>query len=290
MNLNHNENNNRYLVIGAIAGAAFIGGASWWIWRNWTSSQDSLSKVSSPSLVSDQNIITNNNFPPEPIQRESNVITGPHSQEKSLPEINPNPNPNPKPHLRSPIQPSKGNPPEYSLREETHVSPPKPLSAVNFSGSHKSPVIIPPPRNRDIVNPSVPGLSVIEVHDPEVLLSDPIIKEDTISPLVPRLTIDRISTSSPKSFRTKAMAEWDYTGPEFFEGKPVLLFKANDEISVIFKKTEHSGWGWGELNGVEGYFPLNYCKILGPNLKLDSNVTPRIKQMQEVLKVAVKKD
>jgi len=110
---------------------------------------------------------------------------------------------------------------------------------------------------------------------------------------VPKLTLTPNASPpivSAKSFRRKAVAQWDYTGPDIHEGKPVLRFKAKDEISVISKKTIHEGWGWGELNGVEAYFPVNYCKITSPNLRLDANVTPRIKEMQDVLKVTIKQD
>jgi len=81
---------------------------------------------------------------------------------------------------------------------------------------------------------------------------------------------------------------WDYTGPDVHENKPVLRFKKDDEITVLNRKTEHTGWGWGELNGTEAYIPLNYFKLINPSFRLDTNATPKVKQIHDLLKTTIK--
>uniref|UniRef100_A0A6B2LJZ3 SH3 domain-containing protein n=1 Tax=Arcella intermedia TaxID=1963864 RepID=A0A6B2LJZ3_9EUKA len=95
-------------------------------------------------------------------------------------------------------------------------------------------------------------------------------------------TSSESKNNDPKNtFKKRAIAMWDFTGGEEYEQ---LAFKAGDEIIVI-EEDDESGWWWGELNGQEGYFPVNYTEVKKPDVKVNQDtIDPKIKALQERLK------
>jgi len=53
---------------------------------------------------------------------------------------------------------------------------------------------------------------------------------------------------------------WDKEGDE---EKELLGFRAGDEIIVLEEEGEE-GWWWGLLGDQEGYFPVNFTRIMPP--------------------------
>jgi len=89
-----------------------------------------------------------------------------------------------------------------------------------------------------------------------------LIKED---PLTPRDDITQLGTEHQQvgpavdiSNKKRAVALWDNPGDE---EKELLQFKAGDEIIVLEEEGEE-GWWWGLLDDKQGYFPINYTKIM----------------------------
>jgi len=96
--------------------------------------------------------------------------------------------------------------------------------------------------------------------------------------------VDKSSSSSmneqKNAFKRRAIALWDFAGDEEYEQ---IAFKAGDEI-VVLEEDEESGWWWGELDGKEGYFPVNYTEVRKPDIKVNQDtVDPKIKALQASL-------
>jgi len=88
------------------------------------------------------------------------------------------------------------------------------------------------------------------------------------------------SVTASNAFKKRAVALWDYSGNDEYDQ---LAFKAGDEIIVI-EEDEESGWWWGDLNGKEGYFPVNYTEVHKPEIKINQgNIDPKIKALQATL-------
>jgi len=82
------------------------------------------------------------------------------------------------------------------------------------------------------------------------------------------------------AFKKRAIALWDYVGDDEYEQ---IAFKAGDEI-VVLEEDDESGWWWGELDGKEGYFPVNYTEVRKPDIKVNQElVDPKIKAIQASL-------
>lgn len=55
-----------------------------------------------------------------------------------------------------------------------------------------------------------------------------------------------------------AKADYDYTAASGDE----LSFKTGDIMRIISKECEDEGWWRGELNGLTGVFPDNFCTVI----------------------------
>lgn len=60
-----------------------------------------------------------------------------------------------------------------------------------------------------------------------------------------------------QNFGTFAVAQYDFQG----QSDGDLSFKEGDQIKVIKKTDSTDDWWDGELRGVKGSFPANYCKL-----------------------------
>jgi vacuolar-type H+-ATPase subunit I/STV1 len=82
------------------------------------------------------------------------------------------------------------------------------------------------------------------------------------------------------AFKYKAEVIYEYKS----EDAQRLSIKPGDVI-VILEQGEAGGWWLGELNGQEGYFPENYCKIIKPqrSISLKQDASPAIKAIQAQL-------
>lgn len=65
----------------------------------------------------------------------------------------------------------------------------------------------------------------------------------------------RINTNQPEVF---VEALYDFAG----QGAGDLSFQEGDRIKVVKKTGTDQDWWVGELGGVKGSFPANYCKAI----------------------------
>lgn len=65
----------------------------------------------------------------------------------------------------------------------------------------------------------------------------------------------RITTGLPEVF---VVALYDFQG----QGQGDLSFQEGDRIRVVKKTGTDQDWWLGELGGVKGSFPANYCKAV----------------------------
>lgn len=52
------------------------------------------------------------------------------------------------------------------------------------------------------------------------------------------------------------VAQYDFSG----QGEGDLSFREGDRIRIVKKTATDQDWWVGELNGVKGSFPANYCR------------------------------
>lgn len=146
--------------------------------------------------------------------------------------------PNPSPEPRAMRIPSSGSVPTFSPAPEPSPSPDNtPFHTPGYSSAHLTPT------------------SSYSSHAPAGPSADYFQRSAVQKKKPPPPPPKRIGS---QNFALYAMALYSFDG----QGQGDLRFREGDKIKVVKKTDSTDDWWEGELNGVKGSFPANYCKIV----------------------------
>lgn len=159
---------------------------------------------------------------------------------------------------RTPVGDSGARPGIFGRKSSTSVVPPAapppyspPVGAKKSSSSLKPPPP-PPPSGPSPVSPGLGGRQSYNSNagrtpSSSSLLASDVKKKKPPPPPPPKPSV------SPKP--EVVVAKYDFAG----ESPGDLAFRTGDRIKIIKKTDSVDDWWEGELNGVQGSFPRNYC-------------------------------